>query len=72
MQLYPFFFQTETIPILGLEHLLIQSTSANTSTSQKIINWKALKEGELDLKKKTTTKKNILNMTPKLKFQVNN
>lgn len=68
MQLYPF-FQTETIPILGLEHLLIQSTSANTSTSQKIINWKALKEGELDLKK---TKQNILNMTPKLKFQVNN
>lgn len=67
MQLYPF-FQTETIPILGLEHLLIQSTSANTSTSQKIINWKALKEGELDLKKT----KNILNMTPKLKFQVNN
>lgn len=51
MQLYPF-FQTETIPILGLEHLLIQSTSANTSTSQKIINWKALKEGELDLKNK--------------------
>lgn len=53
MQLYPF-FQTETIPILGLEHLLIQSTSANTSTSQKIINWKALKEGELDLKKNKT------------------
>lgn len=51
MQLYPF-FQTETIPILGLEHLLIQSTSANTSTSQKIIIWKALKEGELDLKNK--------------------